>query len=62
VSSSPGISIRHKSALKQQQQQTASHSRGNSEPVILSPMISVTKGNNRKMVPVTELPKFGKLF
>jgi len=58
VSSSPGISIRHKSALKQQQQ-TASHSRGNSEPVILSPMISVTKGNNRKMVPVTELPKFG---
>lgn len=58
VSSSPGISIRHKSALKQHQT-AASHSRGNSEPVILSPMISVTKGNNRKMVPVTELPKFG---
>ncbi|CAG5094555.1 Oidioi.mRNA.OKI2018_I69.XSR.g13661.t3.cds [Oikopleura dioica] len=58
VSSSPGISIRHKSALKQQQP-SSTHSRGNSEPVLLSPMISVTKGNNRKMVPVTELPKFG---
>ena len=39
------------------------HSRTGSEPTITSPLmplVSVTKGHSRTMVPVSELPKFGK--
>ena len=52
IHSSPGLTLKHKPKH--------SHQRTGSEPSILSPKVTVTKGYSRQMVPVSELPKFGK--
>ena len=58
VHSSPGQTLKHGKGNKGQHQRTGS------EPVIMGTprlaTVTVTKGNSRQMIPVSELPKFGE--
>jgi len=60
VHSSPGQTLKHQKHQKNHQHH---HQRTGSEPVIMGTprlaTVTVTKGNSRQMIPVSELPKFG---
>ena len=59
VHSSPGQTLKHSKGK-------SSHQRTGSEPVIMGTprlaTVTVTKGNSRKVIPVSELPTLGTLF
>ena len=63
VHSSPGQTLKHQKHQKNHQHH---HQRTGSEPVIMGTprlaTVTVTKGNSRQMIPVSELPKFGTCY